>query len=499
MMGHDTSDALIAVTIGVGEAHARLAEIAARRMHHYTGLPTVVLNESDLRHSGLAEPIRLKFRLFDLVNAENILFFDADAFCLAPWDPRHFCNLPEWTAVRGFCFDPRVEWLGHAYGFNADTFNSGFFICNRTHHARVLRFAEGLQPADNNFHGLVNPDEIAFSTALSVLGIPIRFLDRRYNWIQYGRGNLAAQTSTIIAHACDSELRSSYLNGHAFFPGAAQADVDAFGRMGGQTWLLSDGGRDGRPLTFRSDGTIAAVGGENQRYYFSVCREGQSELVIGSVYDVTCTLREEADGTWRGRSTSPQQSAVTLERHRAQVLVDLLTARGLQNQPLVGAEVGVFRGETSNLLLRSLPRLQLYLVDAWRTSVGGAQFWLPKSRGDVARNQRLFDESMRQTAFATGSAAERRHLVPCPSDAAAQFLPDRLDLIFIDAGDHTFDEVCRDLEAWQPKLRPGGLLCGHDYGHPDFPGVKPAVDDFANRHHLTVGTGHDYVWYFDTS
>lgn len=36
-----------------------------------------------------------------------------------------------------------------------------------------------------------------------------------------------------------------------------------------------------------------------------------------------------------------------------------------------------------------------------------------------------------------------------------------LDVCFIDA-DHRYSPFCRDLDAWVPKVRHGGILCGHD-------------------------------------
>jgi hypothetical protein len=40
-------------------------------------------------------------------------------------------------------------------------------------------------------------------------------------------------------------------------------------------------------------------------------------------------------------------------------------------------------------------------------------------------------------------------------------------------------------------------MCGHDYGNPNFPGVKRAVDEFAQEHGLAVGCDQDMVWYFE--
>ena len=42
-------------------------------------------------------------------------------------------------------------------------------------------------------------------------------------------------------------------------------------------------------------------------------------------------------------------------------------------------------------------------------------------------------------------------------------------------------------------LDPGGWLCGHDYGHPKFPGVKQVVDERLDQ----VETDADGTWFFE--
>lgn len=56
----------------------------------------------------------------------------------------------------------------------------------------------------------------------------------------------------------------------------------------------------------------------------------------------------------------------------------------------------------------------------------------------------------------------------------------RADMVFID-GDHSYDAVARDLDRamvllTKPERRRVGLLCGHDYLEPLWPGVSKAVD-----------------------
>lgn len=56
--------------------------------------------------------------------------------------------------------------------------------------------------------------------------------------------------------------------------------------------------------------------------------------------------------------------------------------------------------------------------------------------------------------------------------AATEFLDRSLDMVFID-GDHEGNGPTNDIAAWFRKLKPGGLLCGHDRFHE---GVKKAID-----------------------
>lgn len=61
------------------------------------------------------------------------------------------------------------------------------------------------------------------------------------------------------------------------------------------------------------------------------------------------------------------------------------------------------------------------------------------------------------------------------------------DMIFIDAGHREID-VVQDIEAWRPLLRPGGLLCGHDY-HDHHPDVKAVVERMISDFYVV-----DSIW-----
>ena len=80
---------------------------------------------------------------------------------------------------------------------------------------------------------------------------------------------------------------------------------------------------------------------------------------------------------------------------------------------------------------------------------------------------------------------------------AAKLIPDgSLDFVFLDA-DHSYPGISSDIALWGPKIKKGGVLCGHDYDHPSFPdwGVKRAVDEFIAESGLTLELGADWTWF----
>jgi hypothetical protein len=73
-------------------------------------------------------------------------------------------------------------------------------------------------------------------------------------------------------------------------------------------------------------------------------------------------------------------------------------------------------------------------------------------------------------------------------EASLQFPDGFFDVIFIDA-DHDYIPFNRDLNAWIPKLKFGGTLCGHDY--PGWVGVAKTLPE---RFGLRFTPRHDEVW-----
>ena len=81
-----------------------------------------------------------------------------------------------------------------------------------------------------------------------------------------------------------------------------------------------------------------------------------------------------------------------------------------------------------------------------------------------------------------------------PEAGRTSLLPGAFDLIFIDA-DHNYESVKADIAAWRGALKPGGIMCGHDYlgdSYGSFPGVDRAVHEAFGKENILRPSGS--VW-----
>ena len=71
------------------------------------------------------------------------------------------------------------------------------------------------------------------------------------------------------------------------------------------------------------------------------------------------------------------------------------------------------------------------------------------------------------------------------------FVWNQPDMVFVD-GQHCYESCRDDIHTWKPRLRKGGLLCGHDYQQKDWPGVTKAVDELVPGAEVVAGT---HIWW----
>jgi hypothetical protein len=142
--------------------------------------------------------------------------------------------------------------------------------------------------------------------------------------------------------------------------------------------------------------------------------------------------------------------------------LDSIMKRIGKDKKLLGAEIGVYKGEFSAQLLENIPGLKLVLIDRWEP------YSTEESAGDPSGKMcKILDEkywkSIYQTACKnTEKYKDRVFIIMNPSIFAAKMFNDEhFDFVFID-GDHSAKGVIADIKAWLPKVKKGGFLCGHD-------------------------------------
>jgi predicted O-methyltransferase YrrM len=103
-----------------------------------------------------------------------------------------------------------------------------------------------------------------------------------------------------------------------------------------------------------------------------------------------------------------------------------------------------------------------------------------KGSAEIDRDARLPGVPMSRANFLANTAplvdalGDRFRLIVSDSaEAAGQFEDGSVDAVWIDAA-HGYELVAKDIEAWTPKVRAGGLMGGDDFDR-RCPGVTRAV------------------------
>lgn len=161
---------------------------------------------------------------------------------------------------------------------------------------------------------------------------------------------------------------------------------------------------------------------------------------IGARFDLDKEITAARAGTQRLPIEIPNANRDTLAR-----LLYLLEARR-------GAEVGVERGAYSDVLCREIPGVQLFCVDGWKAYRGY------RDHVDQHKLDRFYVETQERLTPYKGVTLVRKF----SQEAVKDFQDGALDFVYLDAN-HSFENVTADVAAWSKKVRPGGIIAGHDY------------------------------------
>jgi hypothetical protein len=151
-------------------------------------------------------------------------------------------------------------------------------------------------------------------------------------------------------------------------------------------------------------------------------------------------------------------------------------------------EVGVYEGENAESMLRQAVGF-LHLVDPYKAHVNNG---IDTDRPTYPVTQEDMDRARALALRRLSPYAGRFRLLEKASVEASQdFENDSIDFIYVDSI-HSYEQVKKDIETWFPKVRPGGILGGHDYAmgsHPwevGYVGLMRAVDEFAREKGLRL-------------
>ncbi len=142
----------------------------------------------------------------------------------------------------------------------------------------------------------------------------------------------------------------------------------------------------------------------------------------------------------------------------------------------VGAEIGVFAGYYSEILCKTIPGLKLHSIDTWADP--------------STRSAKVYAQAKERLAPYGVKIIKGASVAEAPS-----FKDQSLDFVYID-GNHAYESVKEDIEAWTPKVRAGGIVSGDDYyvtNHGN-EGVVRAVNECAFKNNYAL---HTSLWDID--
>jgi len=288
---------MIAVTIGTGR-YQQLAKYAAQAVREKTGLDTIILSDEHFAASGFPTPHFLKLRLFDLTNADSILFFDADIICLNRWCPQSFASEDAVVGVADRAVFKEVcrEW-GIPIG---EYINTGLMILNRhLHHewfCETERFVRSKPPMD--FW-----EQSPLNIVRHNMGLKLNLIDRRYNWLDVGAGSLSLKLPIYMAHKIIGPAGMAnleYFEGRhdPNFKGGIELDEVATDGLKGQILRFKNGLKD-TSFYLNADGTLGPPESPvNGSYWFVRNDSGMPVLVISSETEI---LQEFSKCPWSAR------------------------------------------------------------------------------------------------------------------------------------------------------------------------------------------------------
>ena len=139
------------------------------------------------------------------------------------------------------------------------------------------------------------------------------------------------------------------------------------------------------------------------------------------------------------------KSGITVDNVNRTVMAETLGKLGFKE----GAEIGVAQGRHAEFLCKNIPGLKLHAIDIWDTYEGYLEY--------TNRIRRYY-----QLARKLLEPYDVNFVKKFSMDAVKDFEDNSLDFVYIDAA-HDFKNIAMDIYEWSKKVKPGGIVYGHDY------------------------------------
>jgi len=158
------------------------------------------------------------------------------------------------------------------------------------------------------------------------------------------------------------------------------------------------------------------------------------------------------------------------------------------DKKLIGVEIGTYKGDNAVSILKTLNMKKLYLIDPY---IFHDDWDSENEMGEIVDNEILMEEIKAEAKFKVMSFYNKYEFVERFSKDAVNYIPNELDFVYID-GAHDFNSVMQDLNNYYPKIKRGGILCGHDA---DYNPVTQALIKFCYENKLKLNISkHDDWW-----
>jgi glycosyltransferase involved in cell wall biosynthesis len=154
----------------------------------------------------------------------------------------------------------------------------------------------------------------------------------------------------------------------------------------------------------------------------------------------------------------------------------------------IGVEVGVSFGGHSEVILSETKVEKLYGVDPYGHF---GEYGHP-----LNVTQKEFDSIYEFTKGRLAVFENRFEIIRMASSEAVSILQGSIDFVYFNSL-NTYEGVFEVIKIWFSRVKNGGIIGGYDYGNPNFPWVKQAIDEFFKRFNLEIHELGEGIWWVE--